>query len=155
MAEEGLLDVVTFGPELNGEGWYWPERTVREQEGITHYRWCGLEERANLRFIGRGARQITLVCDVLSIIDNAIIPSLVFEIDGNRARFEIAGSQQGATVFEITGLRENAGPISELVIHCPERRTPRDLDIGPDARTLALAIRRVKVLERQRDINGR
>ena len=145
MNPDGLLDQVTFGPELIGQGWHAAEWARAGKDRVRAFRWMGAEE-VSVTFAAGDAPRVVLSCSLAGVIHPAVLNEAAFAIDGVTARGAFT-TEDGAVALRIEGDRDPSAPISRLGLAVPKRFRPADVIPGStDRRALSIAFKGIDVV---------
>ena len=145
MNPDDLLDHVTFGPELIGQGWHAAEWARAGKDRTRAFRWIGAEE-ASVTFAAGNAPRVVLTCSLAGVIHPAVLNEAAFAIDGVTARGAFT-TEDGAVALQIEGDRDPSAPVSRLTLTVPKRFKPADLIPGStDRRALSIAFKGIDVV---------
>lgn len=140
-------DVVTFGPELDGDGWYDVQERTLSNGTVENYRWTSAKPAAKFRFIALDYREIYIRMELAGLITPHVIPHLSVFVDERECPFTFSATNGGFPMFmSCRSARAGSAPVSELVIRSGRTWSPNELDRNaPDRRQLAVALVRASV----------
>lgn len=154
-ASPKMIDLVTFGRELQGGGWHEPEKLKNRIGDSDQFRWGGLEENAWFSFAAGLEKRVRIECNIANIIHPSVLPPLRVLIDDVERPYTLRIGAYPPYVLTVVGERNARTVLSRLTIQTPVRKSPQDLGLGHDRRPLSLGVLDAKVFAAGADEEAR